>query len=159
MLLVGTGGQKISIISILDCTLWYFYLLCVRCSPQHCCPDPGGLSCTPKPSCAPIGPAPRLNRFIAPFNDLMFQAHSLHRRYFDPNAVQISKLSNIKSGGCPEDCGYCSQSARNGSALPASKLVEVKKVLAEARKAKAGGATRFCMGGRGVCPKTATWRN
>ena len=88
-----------------------------------------------------------------PFNDLLFQAHSLHRRFFDPNTVQLSKLANIKSGGCAEDCGYCSQSARNGSTLPASKLVEVQKVLAEARKAKAGGATRFCMGGAWRSPK------
>lgn len=88
-----------------------------------------------------------------PFNDLLFQAHSVHREHFDPNQVQRSKLINIKTGGCPEDCAYCSQSARNGSQLSASKLIEVERVLSEARKAKEAGATRYCMGAAWTSPK------
>ena len=86
-----------------------------------------------------------------PFNDLLFQAQTVHRRHFDPNRVQLSKLLNIKTGGCPEDCGYCSQSSHHSTGLVASKLMEVEKVVAEARKARDGGATRYCMG--------AAWRN
>ncbi len=86
-----------------------------------------------------------------PFNDLLFKAQSVHRQHFDPNRVQLSKLLNIKTGGCPEDCGYCSQSSHHSTGLTASKLMEVEKVVAEARKAKDGGATRYCMG--------AAWRN
>ncbi|KPU84908.1 biotin synthase [Marinosulfonomonas sp. PRT-SC04] len=88
-----------------------------------------------------------------PLNNLLFQAHSIHRKYFDPNKVQRSKLLSIKTGGCPEDCAYCSQSARNGSQLSASKMIEVEKVLSEARKAKASGATRYCMGAAWRGPK------
>lgn len=88
-----------------------------------------------------------------PFMDLLFQAHSVHRQHFDPNQVQRSKLLSIKTGGCPEDCAYCSQSARNGAKLPASKLIEVERVIAEARKAKEGGATRYCMGAAWRSPK------
>jgi biotin synthase len=86
-----------------------------------------------------------------PFNDLLFEAQSIHRRHFDPNRVQLSKLLNIKTGGCPEDCGYCSQSSHHSTGLVASKLMEVEKVVAEARKARDNGATRYCMG--------AAWRN
>ncbi|MCB1504421.1 MAG: biotin synthase BioB [Hyphomicrobiaceae bacterium] len=85
-----------------------------------------------------------------PFNDLLFRAASVHRACFDPNKVQKSRLLSIKTGGCAEDCGYCSQSAHHPSGLKASKLMEVERVLSEARKAKAGGATRYCMG--------AAWR-
>jgi len=85
-----------------------------------------------------------------PFVDLLYQAQTVHRARFDPNQVQMSRLLSVKTGGCAEDCSYCSQSARNGSILPASKLMEVERVLAEARKAKAAGATRYCMG--------AAWR-
>lgn len=85
-----------------------------------------------------------------PLMDLLFRAQTVHRENFDPNKVQTSKLLSIKTGGCAEDCAYCSQSARNGSKLPAAKLIEVERVLAEAKKAKDGGATRFCMG--------AAWR-
>jgi biotin synthase len=88
-----------------------------------------------------------------PFNDLLFQAHSVHREGFDPNAVQLSRLLSIKTGGCPEDCGYCSQSAHNPTGLKASKLMAVERVLAEARKAKEGGATRYCMGAAWRSPK------
>lgn len=85
-----------------------------------------------------------------PLMDLLFRAQAVHRENFDPNTIQTSKLLSIKTGGCAEDCAYCSQSARNGSKLSASKLIEVERVLNEARKARAGGATRFCMG--------AAWR-
>ena len=89
-----------------------------------------------------------------PFADLMFEAQTVHRRHFDPNRVQMSKLLSIKTGGCPEDCGYCSQSARMpGEKLKASKLMEVERVIAEAQKAKAGGATRYCMGAAWRSPK------
>nr|WP_290428680.1 biotin synthase BioB [Defluviimonas salinarum] len=88
-----------------------------------------------------------------PFNDLLFQAQTIHRQHFDPNQVQRSKLLSIKTGGCAEDCAYCSQSARNGATLSASKLIEVERVLAEARKAKEAGATRYCMGAAWRSPK------
>ena len=88
-----------------------------------------------------------------PLNDLLFQAHTLHRKYFDPNQVQRSKLLSIKTGGCVEDCAYCSQSARNGARLSASKMIEVERVLSEARKAKENGATRYCMGAAWRGPK------
>lgn len=86
-----------------------------------------------------------------PFNDLLFRAQQVHRTHFDPNAIQMSRLLSIKTGGCAEDCGYCSQSAHYPTGLKASKLMEVERVLTEARKAKEGGATRYCMG--------AAWRN
>jgi biotin synthase len=86
-----------------------------------------------------------------PFNDLLFKAQTVHRENFDPNRVQLSRLLSIKTGGCPEDCGYCSQSSHHESGLSASKLMEVERVIAEARKAREAGATRYCMG--------AAWRN
>ncbi|MET4803213.1 biotin synthase BioB [Bradyrhizobium sp. LB11.1] len=86
-----------------------------------------------------------------PFNDLLFRAQSVHREHFDPNRVQLSRLLNIKTGGCPEDCGYCSQSSHHATSVAASKLMEVEKIVAEARKAMESGATRYCMG--------AAWRN
>ncbi len=88
-----------------------------------------------------------------PFNDLIFDAQTAHRRYFDANAVQMSRLLSIKTGGCPEDCGYCSQSSFNPTGLTASKLMEVERVVAEAAKAKAQGATRYCMGAAWRSPK------
>ncbi len=88
--------------------------------------------------------------YAAPFNDLLFAAQTVHRRNFDPNRIQMSRLLSIKTGGCAEDCGYCSQSAHHATGLKASKLMAVEAVLAEARKAKAAGATRYCMG--------AAWR-
>ncbi|AXC14900.1 Biotin synthase [Acidisarcina polymorpha] len=93
------------------------------------------------------------NLYELPFNDLLFQAHSVHRANFDPNRIQLSKLLSIKTGGCPEDCGYCSQSARYPTGLRASKLMEVERVVAEAQKAKEGGATRYCMGAAWRSPK------
>ncbi|WP_246252177.1 biotin synthase BioB [Allomesorhizobium camelthorni] len=87
----------------------------------------------------------------APFNNLLFLAQTVHRQNFDPNKVQLSRLLSIKTGGCPEDCGYCSQSAHHETGLKASKLMEVERVIAEATKARDAGATRYCMG--------AAWRN
>ncbi|AMS42907.1 MULTISPECIES: biotin synthase BioB [Aminobacter] len=91
--------------------------------------------------------------YDSPFNDLLFRAQTVHRENFDPNRVQMSRLLSIKTGGCPEDCGYCSQSSRHESGLKASKLMEVQRVLAEAKKAKDGGATRYCMGAAWRSPK------
>jgi biotin synthase len=88
-----------------------------------------------------------------PFNDLLFRAHTVHRANFDPNTVQLSRLLSIKTGGCPEDCGYCSQSAHYSTGLKASKLMEVERVIAEARQAKQGGATRYCLGAAWRSPK------
>jgi biotin synthase len=91
--------------------------------------------------------------FALPFNDLLFEAQSVHRRYFDPNQVQVSTLLSIKTGACPEDCAYCPQSTRYDTGLEAEKLMEVEKVLEQARAAAASGATRFCMGAAWRCPK------
>ncbi|WP_288950162.1 biotin synthase BioB [uncultured Paracoccus sp.] len=88
-----------------------------------------------------------------PLMDLLFRAQTVHRANFDPNLVQCSKLLSIKTGGCPEDCAYCSQSAQNGAELSASKLMEVQRVLAEAKRAKEAGATRYCMGAAWRSPK------
>ena len=89
--------------------------------------------------------------FDLPFNDLLFKAQNIHRVWFNPNKVQMSTLLSIKTGGCPEDCGYCSQSVKFETGLDASALMKVEEVLKAARQAKDGGATRFCMG--------AAWRN
>jgi biotin synthase len=91
--------------------------------------------------------------FELPFPDLMYRAATVHRQNFDPTEVQISTLLSIKTGGCPEDCGYCSQSAKFDTGLNASKLMEVQAVLAEARAAKESGASRFCMGAAWRSPK------
>ncbi|MBO6752732.1 MULTISPECIES: biotin synthase BioB [Spongiibacter] len=91
--------------------------------------------------------------FEQPFNDLLFQAQSVHRANFDPNAVQVSTLLSIKTGACPEDCKYCPQSNRYDTGLEKEKLMEVEKVLSEARAAKAQGSTRFCMGAAWRSPK------
>lgn len=88
-----------------------------------------------------------------PMNDLIYEAHAIHRQHFDPNRVQLSQLLSIKTGGCPEDCKYCPQSARYDTELKAEKLLEIEAVLAEARAAKANGATRFCMGAAWRSPK------
>lgn len=84
--------------------------------------------------------------FAQPFNDLLFQAQTVHRQHFDPNAVQVSTLLSIKTGACPEDCKYCSQSGHYNTELKKEKLLEVEKVLNEAQRAKDNGASRFCMG-------------
>lgn len=89
--------------------------------------------------------------FALPFNDLLFKAQTVHRQYHDPNAVQVSTLLSIKTGACPEDCKYCSQSGHYNTGLEKEKLLEIAKVVEEARAAKAKGASRFCMG--------AAWRS
>ena len=89
--------------------------------------------------------------FDLPFTELLFRAASVHREHFAPDEVQLSTLLSIKTGGCPEDCGYCSQSATADTDLKATKLMEVQAVLQSAAQAKDQGSTRFCMG--------AAWRN
>ncbi|MGR8947591.1 MAG: biotin synthase BioB [Gammaproteobacteria bacterium] len=89
----------------------------------------------------------------APLNDLLFSAHNTHRQHFNPNEVQLSTLLNIKSGGCPEDCAYCPQSSKFDTGVEASKLLDVETVRQAATKAKANGATRFCMGAAWRSPK------
>jgi len=112
---------------------------------------------------APIGQRPEIRHdwtreeaqalYDLPFNDLLLKAHLAHRAMFDANTIQRSQLLSIKTGGCPEDCGYCSQSAHHKTGLKASKLVEVERVLAEARKAREAGSTRYCMGAAWRSPK------
>lgn len=89
--------------------------------------------------------------FEAPFTELVFRAAEVHRRWFDPTELQLSQLLSVKTGGCPENCGYCSQSQHFKTATTASKLMDADVVIAAARDAKAGGAQRFCMG--------AAWRD
>jgi len=89
--------------------------------------------------------------FELPFNELLFQAQTIHRRRFDPNAVQVSTLLSIKTGGCPEDCKYCSQSVHYDSGLEPERLMDIDAVVTAAKCAKQAGASRFCMG--------AAWRN
>ncbi len=91
--------------------------------------------------------------FALPFNDLIHRAQSVHRRHFDANRVQLSTLMNIKSGGCPEDCAYCPQSARYRTGVGAGPLADAAEVLAAARDARDAGATRFCMGAAWRSPK------
>jgi biotin synthase len=91
--------------------------------------------------------------FDLPFPELMFRAQTAHRQYFDPTEVQISTLLSIKTGGCPEDCAYCPQSARYDTGVRAEKLMALETVLAEARAAKSAGASRFCMGAAWRSPK------
>jgi len=91
--------------------------------------------------------------FALPFPELLFRAQSIHRQYFDPSEVQISTLLSIKTGGCPEDCAYCPQSARYQTGVGAEKLMARDDVLAEARAAKTAGASRFCMGAAWRSPK------
>jgi biotin synthase len=91
--------------------------------------------------------------FDLPFPDLMFRAQTVHRRHFDPRAVQISTLLSIKTGGCPEDCAYCPQSASYETGVAAEKLMSRDAVLAQARAAKDAGASRFCMGAAWRSPK------
>ncbi len=89
--------------------------------------------------------------FELPFNDLLFKAQSIHRENFEPNQVQVSTLLSIKTGACPEDCGYCSQSARNEAEVERERLLPLDEVIEKAQLAKSNGASRFCMG--------AAWRN
>ena len=89
--------------------------------------------------------------FELPFTELVFRAAEVHRRWFDPTELQISQLLSVKTGGCPENCGYCAQSQHFKTGVAASKLMEADAVIAQAAEAKAGGAQRFCMG--------AAWRD
>ena len=91
-----------------------------------------------------------MDLFALPFNDLLFQAQTVHRQNFDPNRVQVSTLLSIKTGACPEDCAYCPQSAHFDTGVGGERLMPLDEVLTAAREAKAAGATRFCMG--------AAWR-
>lgn len=91
--------------------------------------------------------------FNLPFNDLLFQAQSVHRENFDANELQLSSLLSIKTGACPEDCKYCPQSARYKTGLEAERLMRVEQIVQAARKAKANGAARFCMGAAWRSPK------
>jgi len=109
--------------------------------------------------CAPLSASLRFDwrldeieaLYDMPFNDLLFRAQSVHREHFDPNAVQVSTLLSIKTGGCPEDCGYCPQSVHHEASVPAEKLMDIDAVVEAARNARQAGASRFCMG--------AAWRN
>ncbi len=96
----------------------------------------------------PVGDV--LALFELPFNDLLFRAQQVHRENFDPNEVELATLLSIKTGGCPEDCGYCPQAARYDTGVKAQKILPLDEVLEAARAAKEQGATRFCMG--------AAWR-
>jgi len=91
--------------------------------------------------------------FALPFPELIFRAQSVHRMHFDPREVQISTLLSIKTGGCPEDCAYCPQSAAYETGVKANKLMDVSAVLADAKAAREAGATRFCMGAAWRSPK------
>src|SRR5690606_29431333 len=86
-----------------------------------------------------------------PLMDLLYQAATIHRENHDPNVVQVSTLLSIRSGGCPEDCGYCPQAARYHTDIAGNDLMSVSQVKAQALRAKAGGSSRVCMG--------AAWRN
>lgn len=88
-----------------------------------------------------------------PFNDLLHRAQSVHREHFEPNRVELATLLSVKTGGCPEDCGYCPQSAHFETGVAASKLMDAETVRAAAEHAKASGATRFCMGAAWRAPK------
>lgn len=93
-----------------------------------------------------------VERLLAmPFNDLLFSAQSIHRQHFNPQAIQISTLLSIKTGACPEDCGYCSQSAKHNTNLERERLLPLAEVIESAKLAKSNGSSRFCMG--------AAWRN
>lgn len=89
--------------------------------------------------------------YTQPFNDLLFAAHSLHRQHHNPNSLQLSQLLSIKTGACPEDCGYCAQSGHHKTHVEKEKLMDVEEILVRARAAKEQGASRFCMG--------AAWRS
>jgi biotin synthase len=117
-----------------------------RTSPGQGLPHAG-----PRPEHAGAIGADMLSKLYAlPLNDLLYEAHGVHRANFDANAVQLSSLLSIKTGGCPEDCAYCPQSARHEGRMESEPLLDPETVLAAARAAKANGATRFCMG--------AAWR-
>jgi len=91
--------------------------------------------------------------FELPFNDLIFRAQTVHRQHFDANEVQLSTLLSIKTGGCPEDCGYCPQAARYHTGVENEETLSVAAVVAAAKVARENGATRFCMGAAWRGPK------
>jgi biotin synthase len=91
--------------------------------------------------------------YALPFNDLVYRAHGVHRKHFDANAVQLSTLLSVKTGGCPEDCAYCPQAARYDTGVANEDLLPLERVIAAARLAKESGATRFCMGAAWRGPK------
>ena len=91
--------------------------------------------------------------YASPFNDLIYRAQAAHRAHFDANAVQLSTFLSIKTGGCPEDCGYCPQAARYHTGIDNEALMSVDEVLSAARCARDKGATRFCMGAAWRGPK------
>lgn len=91
--------------------------------------------------------------YAKPFNDLLFEAQTVHRQHFNPNEVQVSTLLSIKTGACPEDCAYCPQSTRYNTGLEKEPLIDVEEVLEKARRAKDAGSTRFCMGAAWRSPK------
>jgi len=113
----------------------------------------------PPTSATSSGPAPRwsvdavIALFELPFNDLLFRAQEVHRANHAPNAVQLSTLVSIKTGGCPEDCGYCPQAARYHTGVDNDTMLDVAEVVVAARVAKAAGASRFCMGAAWRGPK------
>jgi biotin synthase len=120
------------------------------------------MSLAESPMHSPANPGPIRNDwtraevsalFALPFPELMFEAARIHRMHFDPTEVQVSTLLSIKTGGCPEDCAYCPQAARYDTGVGAEKLMSLDAVLAEARAAKASGASRFCMGAAWRSPK------
>jgi biotin synthase len=98
--------------------------------------------------------ATALEVYELPFATLLYRAHSWHLHHFDLNVVETCQLLNIKTGGCPEDCGYCSQSAHHGTGVQATKLMELSEVIAAARRARDSGATRFCLGAAWRSPKS-----
>jgi biotin synthase len=114
---------------------------------------------TVKPLAVDTVPAPVVGRaaierlFDWPLNDLLYRAHGVHRANFDPNAVQLSTLLSVKTGGCPEDCAYCPQSARYSAGVPDQEILALDEVANAARAARAAGATRFCMGAAWRGPK------
>ena len=121
--------------------------------------DETGAVCSDPPSGALPGlrhdwSAEEVESLLAlPFSDLVFRAQTVHRRHFDANEVQLSTLLSVKTGGCPEDCAYCPQSALYDTGVAAEKLMPLDAVLAEARRARDAGATRYCMGAAWRSPK------
>ena len=108
-------------------------------------------SCHANPDTDAVGEIEAL--FELPFSDLLYRAHAVHRAHHAPNAVQLSTLLSIKTGGCPEDCGYCPQAARHHTGVDSEALLDVADVVSAAQAAKAAGATRFCMGAAWRGPK------
>ena len=107
---------------------------------------------TATPACEPLR-SRALALYALPLNDLLFEAHTVHREHFDPNRVQRSTLLSIKTGGCPEDCGYCPQAARYHTDVESQDLLPLDQVVTAARLAKEHGASRFCMGAAWRGPK------